>query len=904
MTQKSVILLLFLLCLGNLQAQVLPISFSNSYQFSGDTACVELTVEDFNNIGSLQFSVAWDANTLQYLDSNMGAIEGQGLNLTNPNNDFLTYTFLDLSGTGFSIPDGSVILKIYFLVLGNPGDISIIEITNAPIPMEVSHIINNVANLITLAPSNGNISILPVINIDAEIQAVACFGGNDGAIDLNVLGDTTNLEIQWNNNGNLFSNEQDIVDLTNGNYELSVFFNDSILLLDTIFQILQPGLPVLLAPVNSTTITCANPTGTATVSANGGTTPYTYFWSHNNAINDISANDLPAGIHQIIVEDAQGCSDTISIEISENTNLPEGLFAEGTDINCINDSSQLMGNAISNNLVFFWYNEDSSFTSNLQNPIIDIPDEYFLTAIDTTNACFSTIATSINIDTLAPNINLVVDGALSCNGDPVILSAHTLPLENTISWQGPNGFNSQDSSIQINEAGIYEVEIINLQNGCNTLISTEIEADTLAPQAEIEIFGEWNCTTQTIQLNAADVEVEEIILWEFPNGNASQSQNILINEAGTYVLTVTDTLNNCFASNFIEIIPDTIAPNVNIEGNNELNCVNESVILNAQTIDFGLSYIWQNENVFLSTSQSVEISEAGDYQLTATAPNGCTAISEVIIFENVEAPIAEIALPEDTILTCDNSAVLLSANNLASNDFLWTDEFGVTISFQSEINISLSGFYNLIVTNPENGCSSESQIFVPINTIAPIAQIEIDSAFSCLNPCAFLDASQSSFGNEFIYTWESEDGNEIENPDDFSAITYTSGIYNLTITNLENGCTTQANISILLGSEPEPNGENQIFLPNIFSPNNDGINDQFFPQGNAEISKINQLLIFDRWGGMVFQKENFLPNLAANGWNGEQNGEKAPQGIYTYWLEIEFSNGETRQIGGDVLLVP
>lgn len=95
----------------------------------------------------------------------------------------------------------------------------------------------------------------------------------------------------------------------------------------------------------------------------------------------------------------------------------------------------------------------------------------------------------------------------------------------------------------------------------------------------------------------------------------------------------------------------------------------------------------------------------------------------------------------------------------------------------------------------------------------------------------------------------------------------------------------------------------QIFIPNIFSPNDDGINDQIFIQTNDRISLVNVFRIFDRWGNVVFEDFNFLPNDAQHGWDGLFNGKLMNPAVFTYLAEVQTIDQIPLLITGDVSLV-
>lgn len=121
--------------------------------------------------------------------------------------------------------------------------------------------------------------------------------------------------------------------------------------------------------------------------------------------------------------------------------------------------------------------------------------------------------------------------------------------------------------------------------------------------------------------------------------------------------------------------------------------------------------------------------------------------------------------------------------------------------------------------------------------------------------------------------------------------------YVLTITN-EEGCRAIDEISIRV--DPK----RKVFIPNVFSPNGDGQNDRFTVFSNPGVQEIKSFKIFDRWGNLVFSRNNFQSNNPSLGWDGVFRGRKAATGVFFYLAEIEFIDGAVRIYKGDVLLTP
>ncbi len=95
-----------------------------------------------------------------------------------------------------------------------------------------------------------------------------------------------------------------------------------------------------------------------------------------------------------------------------------------------------------------------------------------------------------------------------------------------------------------------------------------------------------------------------------------------------------------------------------------------------------------------------------------------------------------------------------------------------------------------------------------------------------------------------------------------------------------------------------------LFVPSAFSPNGDGTNDVVAIFANTlQVERVLQFRIFNRWGALLYKDENFLPNSARRGWDGNIGAQKAPPGGYAWVVELLLTNGEVTQRSGSVLLL-
>jgi gliding motility-associated-like protein len=120
--------------------------------------------------------------------------------------------------------------------------------------------------------------------------------------------------------------------------------------------------------------------------------------------------------------------------------------------------------------------------------------------------------------------------------------------------------------------------------------------------------------------------------------------------------------------------------------------------------------------------------------------------------------------------------------------------------------------------------------------------------------------------------------------------------YTFTATSIY-GCTSTRTVTITVGCD-----EAQIFIPNTFTPNGDGMNDRFFINGKG-ISRITKFLIYNRWGELVYERNNIGANDPSVGWDGQYKGVVLPPDVFYYFVEAECNLGETFKYKGDVSIV-
>ena len=94
-----------------------------------------------------------------------------------------------------------------------------------------------------------------------------------------------------------------------------------------------------------------------------------------------------------------------------------------------------------------------------------------------------------------------------------------------------------------------------------------------------------------------------------------------------------------------------------------------------------------------------------------------------------------------------------------------------------------------------------------------------------------------------------------------------------------------------------------VYAPNVFSPNNDLLNDYFTIYGSSVVDYIDYLRVFDRWGTLIFENTQFAPNVPNLGWDGTYKGEELNSAVFVFTASVRMGDGSFEMIKGDITLM-
>jgi len=701
-----------------------------------------------------------------------------------------------------------------------------------------------------------------------------------------------------------------------------------------------------------------------------------YLWSTDAQTASIFATQ--PGNYSVTVQDANGCTGSTSVGVNQFSQT--SMTITGNPDFCEGETATLNATQGLSNYSWTGGAQSSSITVNTSGL-------YEVTALDL-NGC----PTSANINVTAvalPVANAAVAGDLTCNSAQVELSGSGNSNNLTYEWQGP-GIDNTNQNLQnpvVNVAGLYTLVITEQPLGCTSNTASVTVADLrFTPVVTVAVGDTLDCNTAMVAaIGQANGSNAFEYAWYDMTGiqlNDEVSATLMATVPGTYRLRATDPLTGCFAEAMATVPGDFVYPIVNAGANGQLNCNSSTLTLNGTTNsgNNNYSYNWlaiQGNIQSGATTLNPSVNEAGIYVLMVeNNRNGCVRSDTVLVSLNTQRPTAN-AGANQTLGCSTDEAVLDGTGSTvsATHRYTWQDAAGNVVAEGISAVIDEPGVYTLVVTNTENGCSSEDEVVVglnedrpqiaelvvtdpkcfrdrngaieilsisggiapytyQINNEAPIAfgsfsnlasgeyRIRIEDAQGCeLDTLLFLDSGtdlQVELGRDrTILLGESTDLEALLNvsPDELSEIRWVtsegdtcpdciewlvSPIYTTTYSVYvqdENGCRAEDVVTVFVDKT------RRVFIPNAFSPNNDGFNDLFMIFADRDVAKINDFKILDRWGELVFEQEDFQPNDPAYGWNGMFRGQQFSPQVFVYLAEIEFVDGEVVIYKGGVHLV-
>ncbi|HEY1039986.1 MAG TPA: SprB repeat-containing protein, partial [Bacteroidia bacterium] len=466
---------------------------------------------------------------------------------------------------------------------------------------------------------------------------VACFAGNTGSVTASASGGTPNYTYSWMPgaiSGATASN------LAAGTYTVTVTDNNTCQVQNTV-TITQPSAPLGVSGVVSNVSCNAGNNGSITVTATGGTLPYNYLWSPT-AQTTATAVSLAAGTYTVTVTDARGCTTSGTYTVTQPPVLTATLTP--ASVSCFGGNNGSITSSVAGGTIPYTYNWTPG---NISTPTITglAAGTYSVTITDNKGCVINNSATVTQ-----PTVLFVTTGAVNetcsyLNNGSATATVTGGTANYTYSWM-PGGQTSATASSL--SSGTYTVTITD-SKGCiasNTIAVTEpaVLTATFGSQTNVSCFGGSNGSVTAI---ASGGTPNYTYSWAPGAITGAMASGL---SAGSYTLTVTDN-HSCQVQNTVTITQPTQALSV-APSSTPASCfgsANGTVSASASggTIPYA-SYVWQPGGISGATANGLA---AGNYTVTATDANGCTATNTVAVTQ----PVAIVPVTSTVNSSCNQA---------------------------------------------------------------------------------------------------------------------------------------------------------------------------------------------------------------------------------------------------------
>ena len=484
----------------------------------------------------------------------------------------------------------------------------------------------------------------------------------------------------------------------------------------------------------------------------------------------------------------------------------------------------------------------------------------------------------INVDLSLPDCGGGINGAIA-----VTPSGGAPPY--AFNWQNSQ-FVVGDNILDNIQEGTYNLIIKDAQN-CTALYAIELPEDSIQlnesviPSREPSCFGfsDGRLFVSPIKGSAP---------YEYNFGMGFRRDSVLNNiPAGTYSVQVRDAkgCNSTFALNLEQ--PDSLTLNIEKEDISCFGLKDGKTTISVGGGVGGFRFRWSNQAFVPQLTQLA----SGTYQVVVTDANGCEIAGETNIIEPAPIDFKVINVQD---VTCNGEATgAITLEALGG-----TSPFAFRVANQNfqnnaEITGLQAGDYTLEVRD-NRGCvqttnarvAEPSAFFVDAGTDLTIE----------LGDDTQLNAVPNPLSLEVTYQWSPSETLSCSDCPNPIAKPFSDETYAVTITDAT-GCSVTDEVEVrVLKLRP-------IYIPTVFSPNNDNDNDFFTLYGGKSAKTIKVLRIYSRWGELMFEALDILLSVEELGWNGLLNNQALAPAVFAFYAEVEFIDAEVIIYEGDIALI-
>ncbi|MBC7536886.1 MAG: PKD domain-containing protein [Ferruginibacter sp.] len=365
---------------------------------------------------------------------------------------------------------------------------------------------------------------------------------------------------------------------------------------------------------------------------------------------------------------------------------------------------------------------------------------------------------------------------------------------------------------------------------------------------------------------------------------------LALNSSGSPVIaTIVVFGNNNICTVAIDTFTITVNPSPAVQANNNTNVCLGSPIQLAGT---GAAQFSWSPSLGLSCTDCpdpwVTPSDDITYKVKGTSAFGCVAYDSVLLM--VRKPFEMLAPPNDTV--CAGRSAILNASN--ANTYVWSPPNGLSnVSIASPTATPTTTTQYRVVGYDAYHCFTDTA-YATI-TVAPQPSVNIGADITSTTGAQISFTPNIQNGPVVQYSWTP--ASELSCSDCASPTTTVKNNMMFTLS-VENSFGCRAVDSIFLTAFCK---KAEVFVPNAFTPDGDGLNDILMIRGSG--ITVKSFRVFNRWGEVIFEKLNFSPNDPKYGWDGKRRGVAATPDVYVYTAEVVCDNGAVYTYKGNTTIL-
>ena len=723
--------------------------------------------------------------------------------------------------------------------------------------------------------------------ISSTVTDVSTSGGSDGSIDITVSGGTTPYSYNWDN----AATTEDISGLTSGAYCVTVTDTNAC---DTSICLIvnEPGCSGFSVTVSTTDATTVGGSdGTATANPTGGTSPYSYLWDANASSQTTqTATGLAAGSYCVTVTDNSSCVASACGTVSEPNCTAFSATATSTDATTTGGSDgTATANSASGTSPYSYLWDTNAGNQTTQTATGLSAGNYCVTVTDSVG-CSATACVAVNEPSCSGfSANATATNATTTGGSDGTATANPTGGTSPYSYQWDANAGSQTTQTATGlSAGNYCVTVTDSVN-CQTTACTAVNDPGCAVTVSLTVtdVSVPNDSDGIIVATPSGGTTPYSYQWDANTGNQT-TQTATGLAGGNYCVTVTDSAG-CTAI-ACETVNDPGCPgfSADIQGTDVTLPGGSDGVATANPIGGTSPFTYQwDSNTGGQTTQTATGLSQGNYCVTITDGTGCLAVGCTQINEPSCNLTAIISVVNVTTPGGSNGAATVNTTGGTSPfTYLWDANTGSQIT-QTATGLSM-GNYCVTVTDSTNCTATNCASIIEINCTNLLSDAGADTTITT-GETITIGGSPTASGGIPAYAYDWSPVTSMDDPSSANPVISptTTTTYIVVITDSA-GCQSTDDITVTV-TDP------YYFVPNVFSPNGDGIHDMLFVEGKA-LENI-RFTIYDRWGEKVFES-----NSLEVGWDGTYKGKEMNSTVFVYILEASL-DGQTIKENGNITLV-